>query len=138
MSKKNPFDLSEDEFGDIDMSQNPNTDQVSSKKKDRKSESNPENKAGQAQEQISNSVLSTATKSLKYSFLLSFISKYFDVEFDEIKSKLIYSMIPFSRSFYPLVENKPDLYGPFWIYSTLIILVAIVANLSAYIDVSDI
>jgi hypothetical protein len=40
--------------------------------------------------------------------------------------------------FYPLLKtkigDKPDLYGPFWIYTTVIFLLAIVENINNYFD----
>jgi hypothetical protein len=54
---------------------------------------------------------------------------------DEIKTKLISSLIPFNKDFHQLAEDKPDLYGPFWIYTTLIFIVAVTSNMSAYINV---
>jgi len=45
--------------------------------------------------------------------------------------------VPFNRDFYALANDKPDLYGPFWIYTTLIFLVAVAGNLSAYINVMN-
>lgn len=67
---------------------------------------------------------------------VSFIGKYFDVEVEEIVTKLISSVIPFNKGFSNLAEKKPDLYGPFWIYTTLILLVVINGNLNSYFSVS--
>lgn len=36
-----------------------------------------------------------------------------------------------------MYREKPDLYGPFWIYTTLIIMVAIAGNLSRYLQMGD-
>jgi hypothetical protein len=66
---------------------------------------------------------------------LSFVGKYFNVEVDDIKEKLIASIIPGNKNFHPLAEKTPDLYGPFWIYTTLIFLVTFAGNLSNYINV---
>lgn len=51
----------------------------------------------------------------------------------DISSKLLSSIIPFNRNFSELAENKPDLYGPYWISTTLILLTIILGNLSRYI-----
>lgn len=66
---------------------------------------------------------------------LSFVGKYFNVEVDDIKEKLIASIIPGNKNFHNLAEATPDLYGPFWIYTTLIFLVTFAGNLSNYINV---
>ena len=65
---------------------------------------------------------------------LSFLQVYFDFETDEIIQRLIASLIPFNKNFINLVEKKPDLYGPFWIYTTLIFIVASAASLTKYIQ----
>ena len=65
---------------------------------------------------------------------LSFLQVYFDFETDEIIRRLIASLIPFNRNFINLVEKKPDLYGPFWIYTTLIFIVASAGSLTKYIQ----
>ena len=65
---------------------------------------------------------------------LSFLQVYFDFETDEIIQRLIASLIPFNKNFINLVEQKPDLYGPFWIYTTLIFIVASAASLTKYIQ----
>jgi hypothetical protein len=33
-----------------------------------------------------------------------------------------------------MYSEKPDLYGPFWIYTTLIVILAILGNLAHYFD----
>lgn len=50
-----------------------------------------------------------------------FLDPYFDVTTNDIKTRLISGFIPFSKAF---VEIKPDLYGPFWIYTLLIFLIS--------------
>lgn len=36
-----------------------------------------------------------------------------------------------------MYKQKPDLYGPFWIYTTLIIIIAISGNISRYMEMGD-
>lgn len=36
-----------------------------------------------------------------------------------------------------MYKEKPDLYGPFWIYTTLIIMIAISGNLSRYFEMKE-
>ena len=82
-----------------------------------------------SKEESSNSVIKKVNERLR------FIGKYFDVEQDDIKEKLLYSVIPFNTNFQRLAEKNPDLYGPFWIYSTIVFIVAVAGNLSNYISV---
>ena len=65
---------------------------------------------------------------------LSFLQIYFDFETEEIIKRLIASLIPFNKNFIKLVEKNPDLYGPFWIYTTLIFIIASAGSLTKYIQ----
>ena len=64
--------------------------------------------------------------------IFNFIKPYFKVTFNDIKSRIIYSFIPIKNDFLQLAEDKPDLYGPFWIYTTLIYVIAAGGALSYY------
>lgn len=66
---------------------------------------------------------------------LNFVGKYFNVEIDDIKDKFIFSLIPLKKGFNEVVENSPDLYGPFWLYTTLIFIVGVTSNISGYLNV---
>ena len=59
--------------------------------------------------------------------------KYFDVEMSDILLKLKGAIIPFNKSFHEVAESKPDLYGPFWIYTTIIFLITVAGNISGYL-----
>lgn len=54
-----------------------------------------------------------------------------------MKYRLLHSLIPFNKKFIDMYKPKPDLYGPFWIYTTLIIMIAITGNLSRYFEMGD-
>ena len=55
---------------------------------------------------------------------VSHYRQYFDVTQDQIKSRILRSLFPFTGQ--PLFENgKIDLYGPLWIFITLNIAMAI-------------
>jgi hypothetical protein len=70
-------------------------------------------------------------------FIISFnfIGKYFNVELEDIQNKFIFSLIPFKKGFNDIVENSPDLYGPFWLYTTLIFIIGVTSNISGYLNV---
>ena len=82
-------------------------------------------------EEISNSTMGYLNKCLGY------IGKYFNVELRDLKLKLKGALIPFNKSFYQSIEINSDLYGPFWIYTTIIFLIALIANFSAYFLAKD-
>ena len=50
-----------------------------------------------------------------------FLDPFFEIKYTEVKSRAINGFIPFNRGF---IDIKPDLYGPFWIYTTIIFLVS--------------
>jgi len=41
-------------------------------------------------------------------------------------------LIPFNRKFYESYHEKPDLYGPFWILTSLIVTLFISGNIARY------
>lgn len=61
-----------------------------------------------------------------------FIKPYFKVTFNDIKTRIISSFKPIKNDFIQIAEDKPDLYGPFWIYTTLIYVIAAGGALSYY------
>ena len=81
-----------------------------------------------AKEEMSKNIAGTVNSKLL------FLKKYFDVDINDIKDKLIATLNPMSTKFQELAEKTPDLYGPFWIYSTLIFMIAAAGNLSGYIN----
>lgn len=84
---------------------------------------------GSAKQEISQGIFN------KFQTKLTFIRKYFDVDLEDILLKLKTSIIPFNKEFQLYAEKKPDLYGPFWIFATLVFIVAVAGNLSGYLNV---
>ena len=64
--------------------------------------------------------------------IFGFIRPYFKVTYYDIKSRIIESFKPINNSFFNIANDKPDLYGPFWIYTTLIYVMAAGGALSYY------
>lgn len=64
----------------------------------------------------------------------SYLDPFFKVDNQEIKRKLLQGFVPFSSSF---VNENPDYYGPFWIYTTLIFLISAVSSLNSIINLSN-
>ena len=89
------------------------------------------NKNQNVVEEKSNQILSCLDK-YKESF-----GKYFNVELNDIKLKLKGALIPFNKSFYQSIDINADLYGPFWIFTTIIFLIALIGNFSAYYHAED-
>ncbi|KAK0395102.1 hypothetical protein QR680_001117 [Steinernema hermaphroditum] len=75
----------------------------------------------------------------KKNFLsLEYYQQFFDVDADQVQSRLLNSMVPRFRSNFitDYVQPIPDLYGPFWVSVTLIFTTGIFGNLAKYIQSS--
>jgi len=42
--------------------------------------------------------------------------------------------VPFNPKFHDISEQTPDLYGPFWIYTTLVFIIAASGSIAKYIN----
>ena len=65
---------------------------------------------------------------------INFLQPYFDINTDELKERLVHSLIPFNPKFYDISTKNPDLYGPFWIYTTLIFVIAASGSLTKQLN----
>ncbi|KAJ5072548.1 protein yipf [Anaeramoeba ignava] len=62
---------------------------------------------------------------------IDYYKEFFNIETKEVFKKMGLSIIPFSTKFY---SRKADLYGPFWITTTLVFLMSVSGNLASYMD----
>lgn len=62
------------------------------------------------------------------------MKQYFNVTFDSVKRRAFNSLIPFNPTFHNISKERPDLYGPFWIYTTLIFLIAATGEITSYLN----
>uniref|UniRef100_A0A915Q6I4 Protein YIPF n=1 Tax=Setaria digitata TaxID=48799 RepID=A0A915Q6I4_9BILA len=71
-------------------------------------------------------------------FSFEFYQQYFDVDTDQVLTRILYSMVPrFGSNFVnDYIQPLPDLWGPFWISVTLVFSTAICGNLAKYIQTS--
>ncbi|XP_078446706.1 uncharacterized protein LOC144715628 isoform X2 [Wolffia australiana] len=58
---------------------------------------------------------------------------YFDVDTADVLERIKESLFPFKATFTEKTANNPDLYGPFWICSTLIFVAAAISAFVAYL-----
>eukprot|EP00112_Aurelia_sp_Birch-Aquarium-sp1_P026010 Seg897.1 transcript_id=Seg897.1/GoldUCD/mRNA.D3Y31 product="Protein YIPF1" protein_id=Seg897.1/GoldUCD/D3Y31 len=63
-----------------------------------------------------------------------YYQQFFDVDTNQVLSRILYSMVPtYGRNYLTTkVRPNPDLYGPFWICATLVFTIAISGNLASY------
>ncbi|KAK7277921.1 hypothetical protein RJT34_22940 [Clitoria ternatea] len=66
-------------------------------------------------------------------FSLATYKPYFDIDTAEVLDRIKDSLYPFSGSFNEKTANNPDLYGPFWICTTLIFVAASIGTFVTYI-----
>ena len=70
----------------------------------------------------------------RYLCCFNWLKKYFQINSKDFFNRILLSFIPFNSKFYELVENSPDFYGPFWIYTTLIGLISSCGSLTRTIQ----
>uniref|UniRef100_K1QJM2 Protein YIPF n=1 Tax=Magallana gigas TaxID=29159 RepID=K1QJM2_MAGGI len=66
-----------------------------------------------------------------------YYQQFFDVETKQVLHRIAGSMVPSPRSNYlqTTIRPNPDLYGPFWICTTLVFTTAIAGNMASYLSV---
>ncbi|XP_047958157.1 protein YIPF1 homolog [Salvia hispanica] len=67
------------------------------------------------------------------SFTIAAYKPYFDVDTADVLERIKDSLFPFNGSFSEKTANNPDLYGPFWICTTLIFVAASIGTFVTYI-----
>jgi len=65
---------------------------------------------------------------------IDFYRKYFNVDSMDVFTRCMRSLWPFKFDFLLSIKNNPDFYGPFWISTTLIFMMAASANFAFYIQ----
>jgi len=63
----------------------------------------------------------------------SFYQPYFDVDTKDVFARCFAGIVPFGKPFFERVQGNPDLYGPFWVTTTVLFLLAISSNFAEYI-----
>ena len=142
-------DLIDQDIGDRDIVIN--NDPISNKSDNRSSDSrinkassssqqNENNSNNSLEQNIANQVANTAKDQIykswidRYICCFNWLKKYFQINSTDFFKRVGLSVIPFNSKFYELVENSPDFYGPFWIYTSLIILVSSCGSLTRTIQ----
>ncbi|XP_051135667.1 uncharacterized protein LOC127254552 [Andrographis paniculata] len=67
------------------------------------------------------------------SFTVAAYRPYFDVDTSDVLERIKDSLLPFNGSFSEKTADNPDLYGPFWICTTLIFVAASIGTFVTYI-----
>ncbi|CAF9911896.1 hypothetical protein IMSHALPRED_010624 [Imshaugia aleurites] len=73
------------------------------------------------------------TPSKRFLWTLSFYAQFFDVDTSEVLRRCTSSLYP-RAPFLDILDGNPDLYGPFWIATTLVFILFITATISQYLS----
>eukprot|EP01024_Parvocaulis_polyphysoides_P011376 TRINITY_DN13989_c0_g1_i1.p1 TRINITY_DN13989_c0_g1~~TRINITY_DN13989_c0_g1_i1.p1 ORF type:complete len:333 (-),score=35.98 TRINITY_DN13989_c0_g1_i1:249-1247(-) len=69
---------------------------------------------------------------------LTWCSQFFDVDTNDVLYRALHSLYgPLKPDFYDNTKEKPDLYGPFWITTTVIFLTAVASSISLALQNKD-
>ncbi|PKA64680.1 hypothetical protein AXF42_Ash007427 [Apostasia shenzhenica] len=66
-------------------------------------------------------------------FMIAAYKPYFDVDTSDVLGRIKESLFPFKVSFMETTASNPDLYGPFWICTTLIFVAASIGTFVTYL-----
>ncbi|KAI5064413.1 hypothetical protein GOP47_0021083 [Adiantum capillus-veneris] len=67
-------------------------------------------------------------------FTISRFSPYFNVDTSDVLERIRDSLLPYKGDFVEKVGHNPDIYGPFWICTTLIFVAAALGNFASYLS----
>ncbi|KAI4117476.1 MAG: hypothetical protein LQ345_002290 [Seirophora villosa] len=72
--------------------------------------------------------------SKRYLWTLSFYAQFFDVDTSAVLHRCLSALLPFPhRSFLDILDGNPDLYGPFWIATTVVFILFLTGTISQYL-----
>ena len=66
----------------------------------------------------------------KFFCCFKIFKRYFQLTSQDFLLRLVNSLIPFNNKFQNLIKANPDLYGPIWIYSSLILIISATGSLT--------
>lgn len=83
-----------------------------------------------------NEMTTQPAKRMTSAFNFDFYQQYFDVDTNQVLRRLAFSVFPNPRSNFiqHVLKPRADLYGPFWIATTLILASAIGGNVASYLQ----
>ncbi|XP_058109445.1 uncharacterized protein LOC131252775 isoform X2 [Magnolia sinica] len=74
-----------------------------------------------------------STSRWKGVFSISSYTPYFDVDTDAVLDRIKSSLNPTQGDFFRKIDDNPDLYGPVWISTTLVFVLAALGNCATYL-----
>lgn len=80
---------------------------------------------------------SPSSNSKRFLWTISFYAQFFDVDTAEVLRRCISALYPRS-SFLDILDGNPDLYGPFWLATTVVFILFLTGTISQYLARQDI
>jgi hypothetical protein len=77
-------------------------------------------------------VTAGSSSSKRYLWTLSFYAQFFDVDTSSVLSRCWAALYP-RANFLDVLEGNPDLYGPFWIATTVVFILFLGGTISQYL-----
>lgn len=71
--------------------------------------------------------------SKRYLWTISFYAQYFDVDTSSVLARCWAALYP-RANFLDVLEGNPDLYGPFWIATTVVLILFLGGTISQYLN----
>lgn len=65
---------------------------------------------------------------------IEFYQQFFNVDTSEVLTRILKTIVPWKPDFLSYIKPNPDLYGPFWISTTLLIILAISSNFGDFFN----
>lgn len=75
---------------------------------------------------------SSTLASKRYLWSLSFYSQFFDVDTAEVLRRCTATLFP-RANFLDVLDGNPDLYGPFWIATTVVVILFLTGTISSWL-----
>jgi protein YIPF1/2 len=75
---------------------------------------------------------SQPSSSKRYLWSIQFYQQFFDVDTDQILHRCRSALYP-RQNFLDVMEGNPDLYGPFWIATTVVVILFLTGTISSYL-----
>ncbi|KAF2160777.1 hypothetical protein M409DRAFT_70114 [Zasmidium cellare ATCC 36951] len=73
-----------------------------------------------------------SSSSKRFLWSISFYQQFFDVDTDQILHRCRSTLYP-RQNFLDVMEGNPDLYGPFWIATTVVVILFLTGTISQYL-----
>lgn len=65
---------------------------------------------------------------------IAYYAQFFDVDAKDVLNRITMAVLPFKNNFLDKTAANPDLYGPFWVTTTLIFAMGMTGNLATYMS----